>query len=81
MLKSSLFDYNDAYLLDKENITVNNIAAEGVAANNTNEKVIFKNCDPFANCISEIKNTQVDNARDIDIVISRYNLIEYSDNY
>ena len=60
MLKSSLFDYNDAYLLDKENITVNNIAAEGVAANNTNEKVIFKNCAPFANCISEIKNTQVD---------------------
>ena len=60
MLKSSLFDYNDAYLLDKENITVNNIAAEGVAANNTNEKVIFKNCAPFANCIIEIKNTQVD---------------------
>ena len=60
MLKSSLFDYNDAYLLDKENITVNNIAAEGVAANNTNEKVIFKNCAPFANCMSEIKNTQVD---------------------
>ena len=60
MLKSSLFDYNDAYLLDKENITVNNIAAEGVAANNINEKVIFKNCAPFANCIIEIKNTQVD---------------------
>ena len=60
MLKSSLFDYNDAYLLDKENITVNNIAAEGVAADNTNEKVIFKNCAPFANCIIEIKNTQVD---------------------
>ena len=60
MLKSSLFDYNDAYLLDKENVTVNNIAAEGVAANNTNEKVIFKNCAPFANCIIEIKNTQVD---------------------
>ena len=60
MLKSSLFDYNDAYLLDKENITVNNIAAEGVAAKKKNKKVTFKNCAPFANCIIEIKNTQVD---------------------
>ena len=28
-------------------------------ANNTNKKVIFKNCAPFTNCISEINNTQV----------------------
>ena len=32
-------------------------------------------------CISEINNTQVDNAKDIDIVMPMYNLIEYSDNY
>ena len=36
---------------------------------------------PFTNCISEINNTQVDNAKDIDIVMPMYNLIEYSDNY
>ena len=30
----------------------------------------------FKNCISEINNTQVDNAKDIDIVIPMYNLIE-----
>ena len=41
----------------------------------------FKNCAPFTNCISEINNTQVDNAKDIDIVMPMYNLIEYSDNY
>ena len=35
----------------------------------------------MTNCISEINNTQVDNAEDIDIVIPMYNLIEYSDNY
>ena len=29
----------------------------------------------------EINNIQVDNAKDIDIVIPLYNLIEYSDNY
>ena len=29
----------------------------------------------------KINNMQVDNAKDIDIVIPLYNLIEYSDNY
>ena len=80
MLKSSLCDYSDAYILVKGTISVNNTAAQGAAANNTN-KVIFKNCTPFTNCISEINNTQIDNAKDIDIVMPMYNLIEYSDNY
>ena len=81
MLKSSLCDYKNAYILVKGTITVNNTAAAGAAANNTNKKVIFKNCAPFTNCISEINNTQIDNAKDIDIVMPMYNLIEYSDNY
>ena len=79
MLKSSLYDYSDAYILAKGTITVNNTAAADADANNTNNKVILKNCAPFTNCISEIVNTQVDNAKDIDIVIPMYNLIEYSD--
>ena len=41
----------------------------------------FKSCAPFTNCISEINNTHVDNAKDIDVVMPMYNLIEYSDNY
>ena len=81
MLKSSLCDYSDSYILVKGTISVNNTAAEGAAVNNTNKKVIFKNCAPFTNCISEINNTQIDNAKDVDIVMSMYNLIEYSDNY
>ena len=81
MLKSSLCYYSDAYILVKGTISVNNTAADGAAANNTNKKVIFKNCAPFTNCISEINNMQIDNAKDIDIVMSMYNLIEYSDNY
>ena len=81
MLKSSLCDYSDAYILVKGIISVNNTAAQGAAANNNNKKVIFKNCAPFTNCISEINNTQIDNAKDIDIVMPMYNLIEYSDNY
>ena len=81
MLKSSLCDYSDAYILVKGTISVNNTAAEGAAVNNGDRKVIFKNCASFTNCISEIKNTQVNNAKDIDIVMPMCNLIEYSDNY
>ena len=81
MLKSSLCDYSDAYILVKGTISVTNTAAQGAAANNTNKKVIFKNCAPFTNCISEIDNMQIDNAKDIDIVMPMYNVVEYSDNY
>ena len=65
----------------KGTITVSNTAAAPAGANNTNKKVIFKICAPFTICISEINNTQVDNAKDIDIVMPMYNLIECSDNY
>ena len=81
MLRSSLCDYGDAYILAKGNIALNNTAADGAAANNTNKEVIFKNCAPFTNCINKINNTQIDNAEYIDIVMPMYNLIEYSDNY
>ena len=80
MLRSSLCDYSDAYILIKGNITVNNTAG-AAAANNTNKKVIFKNCAPFTSLISKINNTQIDHAEYIDIVMPMYNLIEYSDNY
>ena len=81
MLRSSLCDYSDAYILVKGNIKVINTAADGADANNINKKVIFKNCAQFTNCISKINNTDIDNAKYIDIVMSMYNLIEYSDNY
>ena len=53
-LKSSLCNYSDACILVKGNIMVNNISAADADANNTNKKVIFKNCALFTNCISEI---------------------------
>ena len=79
MLKSSFCDYSDAYILVKETVTVNNTGTDA-APNNRNKKVIFNNCTPFTNCISEINNTQIDKAKDIDIVMPMYNLIEYSGN-
>ena len=81
MLRYSLCDYGDAYILVKGNITVKNTASDGADANNTNKKVVFKNCAPFTNCISKINNVDIDNAKYIDIVTPMYNLIEYSDNY
>ena len=81
MLRSSLCDCNDAYILGKGNIAVNNTAGAGAAENNTNKKVIFKNIAPFPNCISKINNTQIDNTEYIDIVMPMDILIKYSDNY
>ena len=80
MLRSSLCDYSDAYILVKGNVSVSNTAG-AAAANNTNKKLIFKNCAPFTNFIRKINNTQIDNTEYIDMLMPMYNLIEYSDNY
>ena len=40
--------------------------------------MVFKNCTPFTDWISEINNTQLDDAKDIDVVMPMCNLIEYS---
>ena len=83
ILKCSLCDYSDAYILFKGTITINGRGADAAArqADKRDKGVAFENCASFTNCISEINNTQVDNAKDIDIVMPMYNLIEYSDNY
>ena len=83
MLKSSLRDCSDAYILVKRKIKITGAGADAAdrQADERDKGVAFKNCAPFTNCISEINNTQVDNAKDIDIVMPTYNLIEFSDNY
>ena len=60
-------------------MTVPNVAAAGVAVNNTNKKVIFKTCAPFIDFIIQMNNIQADDAQKIDIVIPMQNLIEDSD--
>ena len=83
MLKSSLCDYSDAYILVKGKATITRVGADaaGRQADERHTGVAFKNCAPFTNSISKTNNTQVDNTKDIDIVMPMYNLIEYSDNY
>ena len=82
-LRSSLCYYADAYILFKGTITItgaeDNVAAR--QADQRNKGVIFKNSVPFTKSISKVNDTEIDNARDIDIVMEMYNLIEYCDNY
>ena len=42
---------------------------------------MFKNCAPFTKCISKMKNIQIEDANDVDVVMSMYNLIKYSNIY
>ena len=83
MLRSNLCDYADAYILVKGTITITGDGDddEENQADERNKGIILKNCAPFTKCISRINNTDIDNARDMDIVIPMYNLTEYSDNY
>ena len=83
MLGSNLCDYADSYILAKGTITITG-AGDDAAARRVDERskgVTFKNCAPFTKCTSRINNTDINNAHDIDIVMSMYNLPEYSDNY
>ena len=41
----------------------------------------FKNCVSFINCITKIDGTTIDDAEDLDLVMSMKNLIEYSSNF
>ena len=84
MLRSNLCDYSDAYILVKGTITV---TAPGVYnnANNITDKrnrpVILKNNAPFVSCITRINGEFIEDADDLDIVMSMYNLLEHSKNY
>ena len=84
MLRSNLCDYSDAYILDKGTIMV---TAPGVNnnANNIRDKrnrpLIFKNNAPFVSCITRINGELIEDADDLDIVMSMYNLLEHSKSY
>ena len=72
LLKSSLCDYNNAYILVRGDITFTAAGATQVA---------FKNCKPFTKCITKIDGTTIDDAEDLDLVMPMYSLIENSSYY
>ena len=81
MLKSSLWDYSDANILVNGTITAVGTGGDvaTIVADKNDKQAILKNCALFIDFITEINNTQVDNAKDV--VMPMYNLIEHSDNY
>ena len=80
MIRSNLCDYSDAYILVRGTITIND-AGQAKQADERNKGVIFKDYAPFTVCISEVNNNQIDYTKYINVVITMYNLIEYSFNY
>ena len=83
MLRSSLYDYSDAYILVSGTLTIIGAGTDDAAKriDERNKRVKFKNNAPFTDWISEINNTQTDNVKDIDVVMPMNNLIEYNVNY
>ena len=84
MLRSNLCDYSDAYVLVKGTITVTDLGANN-GANNIRDKrnrpLILKNNAPFVSCITRINGELIEDADDLDIVMSMYNLLGHSKNY
>ena len=78
MLRSDLYDYNDAYIVVKGTITV---SAEERDSDENNRDLVLKNNAPFISCISKINGVLIENAEDLDVVMPMYNLLEYSKNY
>ena len=69
-------DYSDAYIVLKGIITV-----EGTAYSNArNIKLTFKNNASFRSDITKINSTFIDYPKDLNAVMSMYNLLEYSAN-
>ena len=69
-------DFSDLYIFVKWDITV----TEPKNAKR-NKSVAVKNNAPFTNCIAKINGVQIDNAEDLDVVMTMYNLLEHSKNY
>ena len=84
ILRSNLCNYSDAYILVKGTITVTTPGVNNNANNirdKRNRPVILKNNAPFVSCITRISGKLIEDADDLDIVMSMYNLSEYSKNY
>ena len=84
MLRSNLCDYSDAHILVKGAIIVTTPGVNNNANNirdKRNRPVILKNNVPFVSCITRINGELIEDADDLHMVMSMYNLLEYSKNY
>ena len=81
MLKPILCDYNDPCILVSGTTTIKGGPEDATEADKERKEEIFKNCTPIIECTTELNNTQIDHAKDLDLVMPVYNLTEYNDNY
>ena len=77
MLRSSLCDYSDAYILVKGTATVTGNEPRG----RQNRPLILTNNAPFVSFMTKINNEFIEYADDLDIVMPMYNLLENRKNY
>ena len=66
MIRSNLCGYSDAYIPGSGTITIDGEGVDDVAkrVDERNKGVLFTNCLPFTKGITNINNTQLDNAKD-----------------
>ena len=78
MFSSSLCDYSQPYILVNGTITITRAGNDDAARrlDERNKEVIFKSCPPFTDCISEINNIKIVNAKYVDVVMPMYSLTE-----
>ena len=81
MLRSDLCDYADGYILVNGTITVTANAGANNIRNKKNRPLILKNNTSFVLCITRINNQLIEDADNLDIIMSVYNILEYSKNY
>ena len=78
MLRADLCDF----IVVKGILTVSATdGANNIRDTKKNRPLAFKNNVSFIYCISKINGVLVENAKDLDIVMPIYNLLEYSKNY
>ena len=68
----SLYDYNDAYIVERSNITIIRI--------NLATKVAFKTFTSFINSITKIYGITIDDVKDLDLILTTSNSLEYKSN-
>ena len=83
MLKSSLCNYSDAYILVSGTIKITGVGADdaGKRLDKSNKEIVSKNNAPVIDWLSEESKEIPNKSKDLYVVIPMYNLIGYSNNY
>ena len=77
MVRTCLCDYSETYALVTGTITVTGAGNDDAPKwlDERSKGLICKNYAPFIDCISEINNIEIDNAKYIGVVTPMYNFI------